>query len=248
MQKIGAVYCIYEDSGFMAESVQRLYPLMDSIIFLINKTPWNGVLDSQVLQETYRKTRELNDPDNKIVIITRQWASEAEERNYGLTALHRMGIDWCFIADEDELYKTVEIQEVLSTIDVEKFSVYLFKHQIYWKNRDTVLDMDDCYFPTILYTKPGRLTFTEARMVTVFEGKKWDVISPLRAVCHHMSYVRTDEQMLRKITNFTHVNDMTKDWYDKVWLCWKEGMINLHPVNPTSFKGTIPASQAKHLL
>ena len=85
-------------------------------------------------------------------------------------------------------------------------------------------------------------------MVTVYAGKKWDAIAPDRVVCHHMSYVRTDEQMLRKVTSFTHHVDIIKGWYETVWLGWKDGQVDLHPVNPTSFKNTVLASQARYKL
>jgi hypothetical protein len=247
--KIGAVYCIYEDSGFMAESVRRLYPLMDCILILIDKVPWNGILDSQILQETYRKAREIDDPDNKIEVITKYWKTEADERNYGMQLLHQKDIDWKFLVDEDELFNTRELKEFLPTLDPEKFSVYLFIHQMYWKNRNTVLTQkNNTILSAILYTKPGRVIFTEARMVTVFEGKNWEVVDPSKVVCHHMSYVRTDEQMLRKITSFSHASEIPKVWYEKVWLGWHEGMTDLHPVNPTSFSGTIPVSESPYSL
>jgi hypothetical protein len=222
---------------------------MDYVIILIDKVPWNGAPDGQILQETYRKAREIDDPDAKIEVITKYWKTEADERNYGLQLLHQKGIEWMFLVDEDELFNTRELREFLPTIDVEKFSVYLFTHQMYWKNKDTVLiQQDGTILSAIICTKPGRLVFTEARMITVFEGKGWESVDPNKVVCHHMSYVRTDEQMFRKISTFSHADMIIKDWYGRIWLGWHEGMTDLHPVNPTSFKGTIPALQAKYKL
>jgi len=36
---LGAVYCAYNACSFLTESVQRIYPVVDKIIFLVNFKP-----------------------------------------------------------------------------------------------------------------------------------------------------------------------------------------------------------------
>jgi len=225
---------------------------MDIFLVLISKRPWNGKAEEDILQKTYWKVRTLPDPDNKVEIITKLWETEADERNYGLQALHQRGIDWCFIADDDELYNTEQLRDFLPTMNADEFVVYLFRNQTYWKNRATILEEDPWCQPSVLCTIPGRLTFSQARMVTVFGNRKWQGVDPEKVVCHHLSYVRTDDQMFRKINHFSHSDEIKKDWenswYHTVWLPWKQGDIDLHPVNPKSFRGTLPADNAKYKL
>jgi hypothetical protein len=52
---------------------------------------------------------------------------------------------------------------------------------------------------------------------------------------HHMSYVRSDEEMLAKIHSFEHHFEVLGDWYERVWKHWKPEDKNLHPVVPEQF-------------
>lgn len=246
---IGAVYCVYEDSGFLEESIKRVYPVVDMVLVLLDTVPWMGTADNAILHDTYAKVLAFPDPAHKIEIVCKYWATEAEERNFGNKYLLDRGIDWALVIDDDELLNRNDLKNLISKLNIEDYSVYLFKHQVYWKNRNQVVDDTGCYLPAIVATKAGRLTFTNARMVTVFEGKNWICVIPDTIICHHMSYVRTDEKMLRKIQNFSHAKEIIPGWYEKVWLAWKPGMKNLHPLgNGNSYKGTMPASEAKYKL
>lgn len=246
---ISAVYCVYEDSGFLEESIKRIYPVMDMILILLDTIPWMGEPDNALLSATYAKILGFPDPSHKIEIVCRHWATEAEERNFGNKYLLDRGIDWALIVDDDELYNRADMKSLVSKLNIEEYSVYLFKHQLYWKDRNCVLDSTDCYFPSIISTKAGRVAFSSNRMVTVFEGKQWICVTPETVICHHMSYVRSDEKMLRKTQFFSHAKDIRVGWYENVWLAWKEDMKNLHPLgNGDNFRGTMSAASAKYKL
>jgi hypothetical protein len=52
-----------------------------------------------------------------------------------------------------------------------------------------------------------------------------------------MSYVRTDEQMKKKIETFHHSAEFDTDaWYNNIWLPWDKFSGNLHPVVPAQFE------------
>jgi hypothetical protein len=57
---------------------------------------------------------------------------------------------------------------------------------------------------------------------------------------HHLSYVRTDEDMLKKISTFSHSNEFDfYQWYLTKWLNWTPERLDLHPVVPEQFKQAI---------
>lgn len=65
MGKVAAVYVVYEDSGYLTESVRRIYYCVDKILFLLNFNPWNGTPNDEGLIETYRTILNMYDPLKK---------------------------------------------------------------------------------------------------------------------------------------------------------------------------------------
>jgi len=248
MVSVGAAFCLYEPSAFLFESVKRIYPVVEKIVFLINYKPWQGVPIPGSLVNTFRIATSLSDPDNKIEILSGKWASEAEQRNAGLSLLNERKINWCLVIDDDELYNRHELEEAFKLLGAnQKVAAHLIYHQIYWKNRDTIIKGLFGSFPTIVATN-GLLFFNQDRMIRVDKKHTWESVPADIIVCHHMSYVRSDREMLNKIQNFSHADTVVKDWYEKKWLNWNEGIIDFHPTTPEAFKKTLPASASLYFL
>lgn len=242
---IGAVYCVYDESGFLQESVNRIYPVMDKIIFLLNFKPWYGQVNTNVAINTYEKILSFNDPNNKIEIISAYWQNEAAQRNYGLKILNDKKIDWCFIIDDDELYNTSQLKNVVNMLSSAEHQAYLVNHQIYWKNRNTIISNFNMALPAFARTNES-VTFFENRIVHV--TSTWFTIASESLLCHHMSYVRSDKKMLMKIKSFSHADEIIKNWYEDKWLKWTKDTTNLHPTNPSQFKNVISSSESKFKL
>lgn len=247
MASVGAVYCIYEPSAFLFESVQRIYPLVDKIIFLINYKPWYGEYRHDALVNTFKIAVTVPDPENKFEILSSTWESEAEQRNIGLQLLKSRNIDWCLIVDDDEFFNQSELKNVFGMLNDTNQAAFLIYHQIYWKNKNTIIEGLFGSFPTLAKTN-GLVDFNENRMILVAKTHTWDTIPADIIVCHHMSYVRTNKEMLKKIQNFSHADTVVSDWYERVWLNWKDDMTDFHPTTPQAFKRIIPASDSKYIL
>lgn len=244
--KFGAVYCVYEDSGFLEESIRRIYGLVDKIVILINYAPWNGKVYKDFNKDTYLKISDFFDPFNKIEVVSKFWSTEEEQRNFGLDFLKNEGIPYCLIVDDDELYNYEHLKwafnQVEKTPDV---ACHLVLSQVYWKTREYAIQIvKNVSFPFIVKTG-GEAFFHDNRSVTVLtnQGYKWASFPEHKILCHHFSYVRSDEHMIRKIRTFSHAPDVTSDWYSNKWLYWNEEVEDLHPNvdNPGSFK------RAKHI-
>ena len=239
MKNIGAVYCVYENSGYLEESIRRIYELMDKIIILLNPKPWNSEGNDAIPKETFGQLSQIFDPLNKIEIVSKYWDSEAAQRNDGKLRLHQAGIKWCLIIDDDEFYNFDALQQVVISLPQSPHYVLLAPHRIYWKTPDYAIENLVGALPAICRTSPTETTFTTARMMHVLGGS-WDVGN---LTCHHYSYVRSDAQLKRKIETFSHAHDFSfKDWYEDIWLKWTPEMTNLHP-NPAdrgSFSKAVP--------
>jgi hypothetical protein len=248
--KVGAAYCVYEDSGTLNESIRRIYSLVDHVLILLSFEPWNGVANIDASLETYKKASEIYDPDNKVTLISKCWKNEAEQRNFGKGYLHNLGIKWCFIIDDDEFYNHDQLQTMIEVLQTSKMFVYLIRHQIYWKSREYCIDGTVAAMPAFVLSDNAKTIFRQNRNVEVLGGN-WDTPNQDDIVCHHFSYVRTNEQLLRKIATFSHANDYPfANWYENIWLPWTLASENLHP-SPESvsvFRRAIPVAEGKYQL
>lgn len=257
MTSFGAQIVVYEDSGFLAEAVWRIYPLMDKIVFLVGMRPWNGgaLADPEYWKDTIDRIMAMPDPDHKFVIVSRVWATEAEQRNYGLGVLRELGCDWCMTVDDDELYNRGQLAHAKNVIrDVlaqppTHVSAWLVHHAIYWKRRDLVIAELTAAMPVFVHTRENDVEFTEARCFAARRGI-WATLPPSDIVMHHMSYVRDDEHMRRKIATFSHAGQESRDWFQRIWLGWRPGMRNLHPNEAAaeSFSRAIPVADFAYQL
>jgi len=65
---------------------------------------------------------------------------------------------------------------------------------------------------------------------------------------HHMSWARTDAEVWSKISHYAHAKDFDiKQWYNNVWLKWKPGMQDVHPITPDTLHDLIEARLPKEL-
>lgn len=224
---------------------------MDRILFLVNFKPWNGEGNQKHIENTYATILNIFDPDKKIEVISAYWETEAEQRNFGLDHLHKNKIDWCFIIDDDEMYNYQDLKKAIhDVIYVNNNVVYLSPHQIYWKTKNFCIDKIALALPSFCRTDRALLYFNEARAIIVSHGQTWHTFPPAQLVCHHFSYIRNDDQMERKIQNFSHADPSLKEWYKDIWLKWELDSENLHPNrdNRGSFKKAISAQESSYKL
>lgn len=245
MKTFGAQYVVHEDSGFLSESVRRIYPVMDRIAFLVGWEPWKGAADPALPRETLRTILGIPDPERKFIISAKVWKDEKDQRNEGLAVLRGAGCEWCMIVDDDEFFNRRDVTAAKEFIsrDGHGITAYLAPQVVYWKDRGTVIQDLTASLPLFAHTGPGEVAFTVGRCYTVRSGL-WRCLPPDLILCHHMSYVRDDGRMRRKLAAFTHADGRLGEWFEEVWLKWHPDMENLHPNPdaPQSFRKAVPAS------
>lgn len=221
---VGAVICTYEESGHLTETVRRVYNVVDHILVLIGSHPWSCPDWERGFLGTYATAASLFDPDRKITIITRQWSSEHEQRTFGKDWLFAKGVEWSMVLDDDEFYNTDQIDRYIHNVLPSKPNVFvhLAPMHIYWKYRDHILPEANVSYPVFVRTDPKKTTFHKARSVNVMGGN-WESTEHNDLAIHHLSYVRSDEHIKKKIARFSHADEFQADWYEKYWFGWKEG-------------------------
>jgi len=251
-KKIGAQYCVYEDSGTLTESIQRIYPYVDAIQILLNYRPWCGEPNPAGAKATYDTVRSIPDPEKKIMLISKYWETEAEQRNYGKDLFEKMGMPWTMIIDDDEMYNGQELADAIETLQKTDHQALLVHQQIYWKTKDYCMQNITYAMPTFVISNLERCHFHYCRNIKVVGT--WTNLDPNTIINHHLSYVRTDDKLLRKIQTFSHADEerrdgknqkqIWQDWYENVWLKWEPEMTGLHP-NPSEKYSWYKAIDAK---
>lgn len=224
--RFGVMTIAYNEERFIKACVNQFLGLpIEQHLVLVSETPWHG--PQLPPDNTDRIARDFG-----AVVVKGSWASEAEQRNFAMNWLSDM--DWVLVVDADELYVKASLENLLEYLSgPAEFPAYgIGRLKTYWKNTDMVIRPEESG-GLIVAAKPG-VNFVDKRCI----DSAWSFLPP-SIIMHHLSYVRTDEEMLKKIQAFEHFDEIVPGWYENVWQAWRPGMVDIHPVSPPSF------SQAK---
>ncbi len=230
--RFAAVCCIYDDDAWLVPTMESAYDACDSIWFLVNERPWHGEASDQA--PLIRKIEALSDPSKKLRIVRGCWETEAIQRNEGLRLLARAGLEYCFVLDADEIYDPVQLAAAMDHARRRpQINCWRMPWYTYWKSAKYRIDPVDPSSP-VVFMRVGAGLFVDARQV---KASHQAVVPIDIAAIHHMSYARTDAQIRRKITTFSHAGEIIPGWYEDVWLRWDAdpSIENLNPCWPRLF-------------
>lgn len=237
--RIAVGICAYNEEDYITYAIRAIYDFADRIAVSVSIKPWSG--DGAPPDRTLDLVREFPDPAGKLRIQTGYWATETDQRNANLD-LARDAADYYMVVDADEIYTPEDLRRLRSYIAWRPYiGQFRMRFRTYWKtNPFYVIDPPE---PLKAYT------ITRVRPVTRFVGlrrtnERWRRTIPRRvAECHHFSYARPNESVLRKIRSFSHRSELVPNWFENVWLRWDEdhSIENLHPVHPPEYRRAIPA-------
>lgn len=234
--RFAAVVCVYDDDSWLAPAIESVYAACETIWFLVSDTPWNGeAADQTALVE---RIRALPDLEGKIRVERGRWPDEATQRNEGLRLVADAGLEYCFVLDADEIYDPVQLAAAMDIVRRHpQIDCWRLSCLTYWKScRYRVEPPEALAAPVFIRTGSGR--FIENRH---FDAARQMRFAPETIVFHHMSYARTDEQILRKITTWGHARDVVPDWYENVWRKWDDdhSLENLNPCWPSAYRAIV---------
>lgn len=233
--QFAAFYCVHNDDRWLEYSIRSIYPAMDAIYFLVAEEPWRGLLEDNY--KTLRCIETFPDPDGKLHLVRGSWKGEVEQRNHALAELTVAGFDYAFIIDADEIYETQQLRGALEHVSQQpEVGCWHCCFVHYWKSPFYRIDPIDAHNPPVLL-KLGTGGFVEFRNCLATSHK---LIPPSILFCHHMSYARSDQEILRKISTFSHSHQIDPEWFEKKWKRWDidNSVTDLCPYNPGAFHHT----------
>jgi glycosyltransferase involved in cell wall biosynthesis len=224
---IGIITVAFNEPDLIGPCIKQFDGFNFPHLVLVSKKPWRG---DYVMDETWAKAKMYL--RNGQVIVD-EWPNQAAQFNFGLHLLHEEGVDWALIVDADEFYTPEDIGRLVGQIRTTQYDAILATNMdVYWKSPEYKIIPDQYDYPVIAIKTNKR--FKDKRHV---ESDVTTTNTHGDITLHHMSYVRTNEQMKKKIKTFEHSHEFNTDqWYEDIWLWWEPDHIALHPVVPPLFK------------
>lgn len=165
------------------------------------------------------------------ILEDERWDGETEIRNAGMRVL--FDCDYVFTVDSDEIFASDALKLLMRAASFDKPRAISCRMRTYWKTIDYQIDPPEDLGALVLVRQDVR--FSDRRSV---DGPQANASMRLM---HHLSYVRTNEEVKEKLRLFGHASEVVPGWYDKVWKAWDENpaLENLHPTKPEAFKRAI---------
>lgn len=227
---IGIITVAFNEPDFIVPNIRQFDGFNFPHLILVSKKPWRG---DYTMDETWVRARmHLNNGE----VIIDDWPGQAEQFNTGLEIFESEGIDWALIVDADEFYTAEDIGRLVGQIRTTEYDAITATYMdVYWKTPAYKVIPDQYDYPIIAIRTNKR--FRDKRHV---EDNCTTVASHRAITLHHMSYVRTDEQMKKKIETFEHSHEFNTDqWFYDVWTRWNPDAGFLHPTVPHKFEKAI---------
>ncbi|GMH96971.1 hypothetical protein TrVE_jg4541 [Triparma verrucosa] len=104
------------------------------------------------------------------------------------------------------------------------------------------VDQDCCEF--VSHREIACLRDSEVKrngeVVGALEGGGGIFIDESFGVCHHLSYVRTQQELVNKFSSFEHSDEIVPNWIAEKWDAWRSNntLEDLHPTKPEAYKRT----------
>jgi glycosyltransferase involved in cell wall biosynthesis len=212
----------YKEERLLPKFIQSMQDRVNEIVVLSSTKPWQGVGNGEK-DKTAAIARSLG-----CAVIEYDWADETSQRNAGVD--YCSDFDWLIVLDPDEFISNEDWDKFMECLEKAEAPAYIVEHQrVFWKHEEVFPHSD---YQQLIALKPKQVRFVDKRVVNSVYG-----LAPVDLL--HFSWARTDEEVLSKISHYSHANELIPDWYENVWK--KNRRTNLHPKDPEVLAGLIPA-------
>lgn len=238
---------LFNVDATILQMLDNCAPFVEKIYATWSEYPWkyNPEAREKYRNPTHPEIIDSSKWRKKIELIRGDWDTEEAQRNAALDRARADHMDYMIIQDADEFYTPEAFHDNLKGIlRNPDYSWYSVPWCSYWKTIDWCVTGSNGSITVghpqfaLNCTDPS-VRFTHCRGLSGESGAY-----ALKGLCHHLSCVLSDDQMLIKINTWGHSAqfDLQK-WYSKKWLRWNPQTRNLHPVTPRAWSGTVPSPE-----
>lgn len=240
--KIAAQILVFREKNRIKQAMKQFDGLVDLVIVACSSKPWKGNLEKD---NTYQLAIETaKTMETPVIIVEDYWETESDQRNFCMEQAREAKIDWVLIAPPDRLFTRetlTTLKHFIQTAEKRNYAMYTLT---YWKDYNTVILPDSVLNEALIpvFNKDG-IPF-EFKYANTSGGSGNNPLCP--GIAHHISWVKTDEEIKTKITSYTHAEEIISNWYENVWLKWDDKMTDFSPTEAFNGSGGIDYKSVAH--
>lgn len=258
--KIGVQVSAYDVNRFLIAMLENCGPHVDRIYATWSRHPW-----SAYNEDAPRTFQNSTPPDlidqsgfrEKVTFIRGEWPNEESQRNAALERARADGMDFLIVQDADEFYFAEGYQENLLAMTAQPDKpLFQTPWILFWKSVDYALEYREhagvqntiyatCPLFAVNVSGFPDLHFTSRRLTNYTYTPNSNAQLP--ATCYHLSWVLSDDEVLRKISTWGHSHQVDiPRWFHWKWLAWRPdtwylGAIESAEINRAArFNGLLP--------
>lgn len=249
--KIVACYILFNEEDYIEYSLKSIYDFVDKIMIVEGATKAVYEFANEDGSSSDKTNEILNnfpDPENKIRIIHGKFNDKTEQRNVYCQFLE--GMDYVFVIDGDEVWDKQTLLKIEHLIFARPdIPAFCFNFKDFWQDFSHISKGIWTQFTgrksLINLNLTGGLKYNNHILPLTKDGKDIPAAFCKDISFFHYSYARPDKKIKQKINyylkNGTPGYNIRKDWYEIVWMGWKQDKIKVenefgtHPFGLPSF-------------
>lgn len=232
-----AIMCVHDDDAYMVEAIQSFAPFGPVLVF-VNQIPWHGP------PGCWERVKERAEQVGAEV-VTGEWHGETEHRRAALAEAKSRGWKHIFIPDTDEIIEPELAKACLTAAKAGLADRIFVEMDTYWKTPAHRIRPREQIRPLIMLNAQT----AEHVHIREYAGGKTLLLGADHGVLHHLSYAGPDSRILRKISTWSHRDEVDPAWLQRSWRGWDSDHLlrNLHPTHPEAYH-MVERTEAPELL
>jgi hypothetical protein len=175
-----------------------------------------------------------------VEIVRGDWQKDEDTRQALLNHAREEGFDWMIVQDADEFYTDEGWERLLGTLKTTDKEGIKTSWYTFWKSSRYVLGHQNGSLKDQNEAAAVRcdsaVQFVRSRTTNLV-----GTFPIVDAPCYHYGYVRTDVEMLAKVTSWGHAHQFDGPrWHRLKWMGWNERSVHLHPVRFGEWYRAVP--------
>lgn len=222
--RFGAIVVVANEFRFLDAVIGQLFKVCDRVALVRSTLTFAE-------PGRPRKLDPLPDAlDPRVEVVQGPWA-EGEARNAGIDFVGR-DCDYVFTFDSDEIASVENLERLKHHIARGHRAVACYL-ETYWKTSQWKIDPPDRIPAAVIVRRDVR--FRHMRVLDL----EPNIVG--ERLVHHLSYVRTDEEVTEKLRTYAHAHQIFDTWFEQIWKKWDDDntLMNLHPINRSSFRRAV---------
>ncbi|MEI7575546.1 MAG: glycosyltransferase [Armatimonadota bacterium] len=223
--RLCAAICVHTDNQFLAATLRSLSDVPKFVF--VSSVDWQG--ESHDVSET----KHIANTEGATV-IEGDWPDETTHRRSAYQHLREAGWDYCLTIDSDEIIEPSLLEKLIAIAESGSADRVHVEWDTYWKTPEYVIRPREPFKPCVLIN----LSTASHVHIREFTGGTQLLLTAEHGIIHHFSYAGGDERIWKKITTWSHRDEIVPDWWNSVWKAFDRNPLlrNLHPTHPGAYQ------------